>query len=155
MILYYKAKQKKKNFCSRPCILFQLHTTTVPKKSQKQIGTITPPKVALIPLTKCCDVTALKLHLGQWFLTCGEFPTGGEWRSCQVGNDQSDRRTTTLKFIILHPNVDSLYKSQPFTDCFNNKNNQYMRYCKLCLSKSNNTVGVTVRFIHTDLEISL
>jgi len=53
----------------------------------------------------------------QWFLTCGEFPTGGEWRSLP-------------KFTTSHPNVDLLYKSQPFTDCFNNKNNQYMRYCK-------------------------
>jgi len=23
----------------------------------------------------------------QWFLTCGKFPTGGEWQSCQVEND--------------------------------------------------------------------
>ena len=28
--------------------------------------------------------------LEQWFLTCGKFPNGGEWRSCQVGNDRSD-----------------------------------------------------------------
>jgi len=41
------------------------------------------------------------------------------------GNDWSDSRTTALKFNTLHPNVDLLYKSQPFTDCFNNKNNQY------------------------------
>ena len=26
-----------------------------------------------------------KVYLGQWFLTFGEFPAGGEWRSCQVG----------------------------------------------------------------------
>jgi len=73
---------------------------------------------------KCVD------PLNQWFLTCGEFPTGGEWRSCQVGNDRSDSRTTASKFNTSHPNLDLLYKSQPFTDCFNNKNNQYMRYCK-------------------------
>ena len=42
----------------------------------------------------------------------------------------------------LHPNVDLLYKSQPFTDCFNNKNNQYMRYCMSCLGKSDNTAGL-------------
>jgi len=35
--------------------------------------------------------------LAQWFLTCGELPTGGEWRSCQVGNDRSDSRTTASK----------------------------------------------------------
>ena len=49
---------------------------------------------------------------------------------------------STSKFNTLHPNVDLLYKSQPFTDCFNNKNNQYMRYCKSCLGKSDNTVGL-------------
>ena len=49
-------------------------------------------------------------------LTCGEFPTGGEWRSCQVGNDRSDSRTTASKFHTSHPNVDLLYKSQPFTE---------------------------------------
>jgi len=64
-------------------------------------------------------------------LNLWEFPTGGEWRSCQVGNDRSDSRTTASKFNTPHPNVDLLYKSQPFTDCFNNKNNQHMRYCKL------------------------
>jgi len=61
----------------------------------------------------------LSHRLGQWFLTCGEFPTGGEWRSCQVGNDRSDSRTTASKFNSSHPNVDLLYKVQPFTDCFN------------------------------------
>jgi len=66
----------------------------------------------------------------QWFLTCGEFPTGGEWRSCQMGNDWLDSRTTASTFNTSHPHVDLLYKSQPFTGCFNNKNNQYMRYCK-------------------------
>jgi len=25
------------------------------------------------------------ISLDQWFLTCGEFPTVGEWRTCQVG----------------------------------------------------------------------
>jgi len=44
--------------------------------------------------------------LGQWFLTCGKFPTGGEWQSCQVGNDRSDSRTTASKFNTSHPNVD-------------------------------------------------
>ena len=68
--------------------------------------------------------------LDQWFLTCGEFPIGGEWRSCQVGNDRSDSRTTASKFNTSHPNVDLLYKSQPFTDCFNNNQYMYMRYCK-------------------------
>ncbi|XP_076065145.1 uncharacterized protein LOC143039174 [Oratosquilla oratoria] len=38
--------------------------------------------------------------LEQWFLTCGESPTGGEWRSCQVGNDWSDRRTSLFFFLI-------------------------------------------------------
>jgi len=41
--------------------------------------------------------------------------------SCQVGNDRSDSRTTASKFNTSHPNVDLLYKSQPFTDCFNGK----------------------------------
>jgi len=54
--------------------------------------------------------------LDQWFLTCGEFPTGGEWRSYQVGNDRSDSRTTASKYYKSHPNVDLLYKSQPFTE---------------------------------------
>ena len=53
--------------------------------------------------------------LDQWFLTCGK------WRSCQVGNDRSDSRTTASKFNTSNPNVDLLYKSQPFTDCFNGK----------------------------------
>jgi len=48
--------------------------------------------------------------LKQWFLTCGE------WRSCQVGNNRSDSRTTASKFNTSHPNVDLLYKSQPFTE---------------------------------------
>jgi len=52
--------------------------------------------------------------LEQWFLTCGEFSTGGEWRSCQVGNDRSDSRTTASKFNTSHPDVDLLYKSQAF-----------------------------------------
>jgi len=55
-------------------------------------------------------------ELEQWFLTCGEFPTGWEWRSCQVGNDRSDSRTTASKFNTSHPNVDLLYKLQPFTE---------------------------------------
>jgi len=40
-----------------------------------------------------------------------------------VGNDRPDRRTTASKLNTLHPNVDLrlLYKSQPFTDCFNTK----------------------------------
>ena len=66
-----------------------------------------------------------------------------------MGNDVSDRRTTASKFNTLHPNVDLLYKSHPFTDRFNNKNNQYRRYCKSCLGKSDNTVCVTMRFIYT------
>ena len=64
-----------------------------------------------------------------------------------MGNDRSDSRTTASKFNTSHPNVDLLHKSQPFTDCFNNKNKQYMRYCKSCLGKSDNTVGLAVRFI--------
>jgi len=74
-------------------------------------------------LSDClCEENAKCLE--QWFLTCGE------WGSCQVGNDRSDSRTTASKFNTSHPNVDLLYKSQPFTHCFNNKNNQYMRYGK-------------------------
>jgi len=73
---------------------------------------------------QCCKILSLPLksQLGrgldieQWFLTCGEFPTGGEWRSCQVGNDRSDSWTTASKFNTSHPNVDLLYKSQPFTE---------------------------------------
>jgi len=68
--------------------------------------------------------------MGLWYravvVNLGEFPTGGEWRSCQVGNDRPDSRNTASKFNTPHPNVDLLYKSQPFTDCFINKNNQYM-----------------------------
>ena len=66
---------------------------------------------------------------------CGEFPTGGQWRNCQMGNDRSDSRTTASKCNTSHPNVNLLYKSQPYTDCFNNKNNQYMRYCKSLRTK--------------------
>ena len=58
-----RPNRKKMYLCPHPCILLQLSTTTVPKRSQRRFCTITPPKVALIPLTKCCDVTALKLHL--------------------------------------------------------------------------------------------
>jgi len=47
-----------------------------------------------------------------------ELPSG-EW---PVGQ----HRTTASKFNTSHPNVDLLYKSQPFTNCFNNKNNQYV-----------------------------
>ena len=62
VLLYYKAKQKKDVF-----LLSSMHTTPVvndngAKKSQRRFCTITPPKVALIPLTNCCDVTVLKLH---------------------------------------------------------------------------------------------
>ena len=45
---------------------------------------------------------------------------------------------TASKFITRR--VDLLDKSQPFKDCFNDQNNQYMRYCKSCLGKSDNTV---------------
>ena len=45
---------------------------------------------------------------------------------------------TALKFNASH--VDLLYKSQPFQDCFNNKNNQYTGYCKSSLGKRDNTV---------------
>ena len=38
------------------------------------------------------------------------------WRSCQVGNDRSDSRTTASKYNKSHPNVDLLYKSQLFTE---------------------------------------
>jgi len=34
-----------------------------------------------------------RVRLDQWFLTCGE------WRSCQVGNDWSDSRTTASKYL--------------------------------------------------------
>jgi len=54
------------------------------------------------------------LDCKEWFLTCGEFPTGGEGRSCQVENDRSDSRTTASKFNTSHPNIDLLYKSQPY-----------------------------------------
>jgi len=67
------------------------------------------------------------------------------------GNDRSDSRNTASKFNTSHLNVDLLYKSQPFTDCFNNKNNQYMRYVshlrtklhglKSVLSKTDAVVG--------------
>ena len=40
--------------------------------------------------------------LKQWFLTCGEFPTGGEWRSCQAGNDQSDSTEPLLQNLTHH-----------------------------------------------------
>ena len=40
---------------------------------------------------------------------------------------------TASKFITSR--VDLLFKSQPFNNCFSNKNNQYMRYRKLCLVK--------------------
>jgi len=37
------------------------------------------------------------LDSSMWFLTCGEFPTGGEWRSCQVGNDRSEKQSVYLR----------------------------------------------------------
>ena len=61
-----------------------------------------------------------------------------------MGDDRSNRRSTASKFNTTHANVDVLYKSQPFAGSFNNKNNQYMRYCESCLGKRDNTVGVTV-----------
>ena len=82
-----------------------------------------PPRVPWIfrPAAVYCRSLAayttltLPVFLEQWFLTCGKFPTGGEWRSSQVGNDRSDSRATASKFNTSHPNVDLLYKSQPFT----------------------------------------
>ena len=53
----------------------------------------------------CCYFNILFSNGLKWFLTCGEFPTGGEWRSCQVGNDRSDSRTTASKFNTSHSNV--------------------------------------------------
>ena len=70
--------------------------------------------VYLLPTCRMSDsnlnfmLKKIIVGLEQWFSTCGE------WQSCQVGNDQSERRTTASKFITLHPNVDLLYKSQPF-----------------------------------------
>ena len=55
-----------------------------------------------------------------------------------MGNDRSDRRTLLSKFNTSH--VDLLHKSQPFKDCFYIKNNQYLGYCKSCLSESDNIV---------------
>jgi len=34
----------------------------------------------------------LSRSLGQWFLNCGEFPTGEEWRVGQVGDDGSGKK---------------------------------------------------------------
>jgi len=51
-----------------------------------------------------------------WFLTCWEFPTGDavcKWR-------MTSRTEEPLFQNLSHPNVDLLYKSQLFTDCFNN-----------------------------------
>ena len=53
-----------------------------------------------------------------------------------MGNDRSEKRTTASEFNTSHPNVGLLYKLQPFTVNFNNKNNQYMRYGKSCLGES-------------------
>ena len=38
-----------------------------------------------------------------------------------MGNDRSDSRTTASKFNTSHPNVDLLYKSQPFTTIYTGK----------------------------------
>jgi len=57
-------------------------------------------------LLQALHVGIEKKNLNQWFLTCGEFPTGLEWSSCQVGNDRSDSRTTASKFNASHANVD-------------------------------------------------
>ena len=64
MLLYCKVKQKKDVF-----LLSSMHTTLVvddhgaKKKPEAILYYCITPKVALTPLTKCCDVTALKLHL--------------------------------------------------------------------------------------------
>ena len=74
--------------------------------------------IVLLVEIYCNDV-----NLEQCFLTCEKFSTGWEWRSCQVGNERSDRtqKNTASKFNTSH--IDLLYKLQPFKDCFNNKNN--------------------------------
>ena len=52
-----------------------------------------------------------------------ELPSG-EW--------PIEQKNAASKFNTLH--VDLLYKSQPFKDCFNNKNNQYMSFNILLLN---------------------